>query len=41
MTHMTDEKIELQQRSTPGSSMVSITDFQELTFVYHNLVLDG
>lgn len=41
MTHFTDKKTELQQQSTPGSSLVSITDFDEMISVYHDLVLDG
>lgn len=41
MTYLTDEKTELQQQRTPGSSLVSVTDFKEMTFVYHDLVLDG
>lgn len=37
----TDKKTKLQQQSTPGSSLVSITEFEEMIFAYHDLVLDG
>ena len=41
MTHLTNKKTELQQHSTLGSALVSTTDLKEMTFIYHDLVLDG
>lgn len=41
MTHLTDEKTELQQHSSLGGALVSTTDLKEMTFVCHDLVLDG
>lgn len=36
----TDKKTELQQQIILGSALVSTTDRKEVTFVYHDLVLD-
>lgn len=36
-----DKKTELQQQSILGNALVSTTDLEEMTFVYHDLVLGG